>query len=200
VRRSPGSWSERSGRTSNAVCSPMGSCASTATHADTIGSSPSRDRGSRRSLRVDSARPAAVGEWYSEASLPPRVAPRRSRDSLCSRSSVGPHTSLSTPLPLCLGCEAHDGGPARLSACAICRPATTGTSTLWGAAWIEWVGAQPDAAFPHARARRGLSRSLARSGIVRSAPTPEDRRRGPRSGWHSTSDFSDRRAPGSRFG
>jgi hypothetical protein len=112
----------------------MGSCASTATRADMIGSLLSR------ASVVDSVLRAAVGEWYSEASLPPRVASRRSRDSRGSRSSVGPHTSLSAPLSLCLGYESHDGGSSCLSACAICGSATTGTSASWREARTEWVG------------------------------------------------------------
>lgn len=120
-----------------------------------------------------------------------RRALRRSRDSRRSRSSVGPHTSLSAPVSLCLGYKAHDGGSSRLPACAVCRPATTGTSTPRGSRWTEWVGhfhpalrvgAQPNAALSRTRARLGLSRTLARSGIVcsasasASASVSEDRR------------------------
>ena len=112
ARPSPASSSGRSGPISKAACSLMAFCASTVTPAATIGSSRSRDRGRRRSLRVASVRPAVSEESHSEASLPPHLPSRRSRPARSARPPVGTHAFVSASVSLYVEHAAHERGAA----------------------------------------------------------------------------------------
>lgn len=170
----------------------MDFCASTATRAITVGSSPSRASAEGSALR------AAVGEWRTPPPISSIACWR-----MC-RSASGAHAALPAAISMCLGCTAHNRSASRLLAFPICRAATTGETPIRGPAGTQWlghlhpafrVGPQPNTTLSCSRTRRGVSRPDPRSRILRPAPASGDGRRGASSGRYRASDSAHRRAP-----
>ena len=102
--------------------------------------------------------------------------PRRSRPARGAGPAMGAHASLSAPVPLCLERAAHERCLALLSAGALRGPATAGEVGIRHSAGpvrlghvhpALRLGAEPDAAFSCARARRGEGSGIGSSRSTR---------------------------------